>query len=1155
MLNKIEKDKSIIISPPIHNSYYPENMFVIPITLNNLCPYPKKFSDATVETKMVINFISSVIHSIFTNSATSNDKLQLFIESVVSEESNSSNMDDKITLCISQTEQSISENCTDSQFKWNRPEYRPYSRKGFFIRGQMVRRYRLWVFFSDDIKELFDKHIKNVLDTNGKIASYVANARRTTTSPQGVPLITDKIRLFETVQKTIYPDVTDFISDDRRPNYDTICLTKLFSVKHEFRMSNDNIKDYLYGEKSLQWRFKKPFNVCKLETSQIKLDSILDLYLPDYQANIVGIEYYILFSLMDELSKSIVATVPQTDNNVYSSENDNPADDYEELGVFSDIVHQAIDSIKNTPLTLKTMVENYLVDRITYISLSLSSNVSDVGRSVTKFLHNTMFTFHHDRASNNNTMPIYDRSLGIFSNFMIWFTNMCEQYLVLSTSHWSFCKCYFGTLDSFRVDYYSLHFNAFMVGEHMSGKSFIFQKLKEMTFAGNIVEFSQWSKNALTTTSKIHDLVIVFHEAPSELFCTSTNGRTRPTEPWLGIVKDMLTRNTVGYYYNAGIDSETGKRISVTLEKAVYLCLMFVTNESPKNVEPALISRFLQDFATTGSRYSKSPSNLNASFKQFMTEVDKMIHKYFKTFSAHLRVKVFLVFKMIHTQILPKIKCFVTDYILTELDKCLFNHNMKTIDDRTRTRILIFVVIFTIINGLIHLYELENSKYAKVPFNIKQLVDMKPFMEDSEEIAVFTIGFLTRSIYDPIEKIILIILGNIHRNLVLNVQMKAFKTTGSVNTNTNININGNGNGNRRSSFNIVSELNESDVDGYDPNWLYFPMNKNILIKEICNNYPTGLAGKPPETQVAIILDNLAERHMWVNTYKFVHTSMYQPRIQKVDRLRETKKGNIDFRDYATFIHTSLLYKDTCDPEDLHQKFVDFKKTLIADNINPIKDFVADIIGYNSSSKRHMLYGEIESYKYPYVYSMIKVVPDKNKELILSNNWFSGVRINTSDTSITKAFDVNLDTCARYELVRTLYPDRKYPPIMEVDSLKHLIETSSDDIEKIILSMDPTRIDTQTYRKISENKFMGLQYGEDSIHNEKLVNIILMLHDDSKNISLINRYNSLESMKEEDFNKIFTFIQKIDESITDEEICEALILFYNTHTLKKKKNII
>lgn len=1146
MLNKIEKDTSIIVSPPINTEHYPDNIFVVPISIDHLCPYPQKFSDASTDIKMIINFISSVIHSIFMNSSTTRDKIQVFIETVTSDKDSTTTEEDEDDKYISETEAKITQSCSNPNFKWNHPDHRPYSRKGFFKRGQTVRRYRLWVFYSDDVSELIDKHVKLILETNSKQSSYVYNARKTTTSPSNVPFITDKIRLFETARKIIYDDIVDCISDDYQVDYDTLHLNKLFSVKHEMQVSNDNLNNYISVDKHRQWHFKNPSNVIELDICNIKLDFIINMYLPDYQAEIVGIEYFILYSVIKKLISTIDAAVPE--NRMYFGEYIKSLnDDYEELGRFSDIVHQALDLLDQSSVDhLRKVFDMYLINKITYISMSFSSNVSEVGRAVTNYLHKTMFSFHTDRM-NGNTLPIYDRSLGIFSNFMIWFMNMCEQYLVLATSHWSFCKCFFGTMDSFRVDHNSLHFNSFMVGEPQSGKSFIFQRLKEMSFEGSIVEFSQWSKNALTTTSKLHDLVIVFHEAPSELFCTAPNGRSKPTEPWINVLKDMLTRSAVSFYYNAGIDTNTGERISNMIEKSVYTSLNLVTNESPKNVELALITRFLLDYSTTGSRPAKSVCNLNASFKNFMTEEDHLILAYLKNFSSHLRVKAFLVFKLVHAILLPEVKCFVTEYIISELDKRLANRNMRTIDIRSRAKIIIFAKIYTIINGLIHLYELETSKYANVPFKMKQLLDMRPFMEDSEEIAVFTIGFLTRTIYDPIEQIILVILGNIHRNLLVNNQMKAFKTTGSSDFNRSFN---NNRGAARSSFNIMSDINENDTDHYDPNWLYFPMSKNTLVKEICNNYPAGMAGKPPETQVAIILDNLNQRHIWVNNYKFVHMSVQTPRLEKVDRCRESRSNNIDFREYATFIHTSLLYGNNCNTEDLHTKFLNFKKNLMVEDNNLVRDFVKDIMGYDVSTAKKMLYGEIESCKYPYIFSIIDIHPNPDNKLILSNSWFSGAKINDTNQPITKIFDVNLDTCARYELLRTLYPHKKYKPIMTVDSIKEVIDNDkSGDLKRSLVAMDPKKIVNKTYCQLPPNKFMCLKYGKDSIHREMLVNIVLMLHDDNKIVMIMNKYKNIESMSEKEFDIIFKFIQTIDESITDEDVSEALVLFYKNQTNK------
>lgn len=1114
LLSKLDEDKSIIISPIIQKCYHPSNVFVIPINAKHLCPYPKKFMDTSIDIRMMINFISSIIHYVYENSQITNDKIQVFIETVVTDNNNNIDQDE-------------TDHSTDQSFRWDSPENIAHSRKGFFKPNQKVSGYRLWFLLAEEGCDLLDRHTKTVLDNNNKTSSYAYNARRVVTSPSGIPLITGKMNWIEIAKKIIYNNVANSASDKHPFEYDTISLHKIFSPKGD-------AKKCFNIDTQGQWSFKRPYNIVKLDVCNVKLDSILNMYLPDYQSKIIGVEYYILYTLVNALGVY--------DDSNYDVHMKTLDDDYEELGQFSNIIKQAMTTL-NSSQEFKTMVDNYLIDRFTYIAMSYSSNVSEVGKAVTTYLHKKMPSFHKTRIP----LKIYDRRLGIFSNFMIWFMNMCEQYLVLSTSHWSFCKCYFGTLDAFRIDYNSLHFNSFMVGDPQSGKSFIFQKLKEMSFEGNVTEFSQWSKNALTTNSKFHDQVLVFHEAPPELFCSSSsssssssNSRSRPTEPWIGVMKDMLTRSVLSFYYNAGVDPETRERTSKMISKPVYSSIIFVTNDSPKNVDSALMTRFMLDFSTTGSRHSKSANNLNASFKHFTTEEDKILHYYLKSFSAHMRVKIYLVFKLIYNGLLPKINCFVTDYVLSELDKYLLKHNMRQVDGRTRDKVNIFIIIFTIVNGLIHLYELETSKYTKSAFEIKQLLDMRPFMEDSEEIAVFTIGFLTRSIYDPIEKIILIILGHIHRGIVNSSNLRAFKTTGSFcNNNSTSSV-----GSKRS-FNVVSELNELDTDNYDPNWLYFPMNKNNLVKEICNNYPTGMAGKPPETQVAIILDNIAQRQMMIDNYKF---SQFGRGIERIDKSRELKANNIDFRDYATFIHTSVVYGKSTSLDELNDRFVKFKRTLIVENNNPVMDFITEIMSYNLSKEKSMLYGEIESYKYPYIFSVIKLKPNKDKQLILTNNWFSGVKVDSMNQNITKVFDVPLDTCGRYELIRSMNPS-KYKPIMEVDSMKKLIQSAKNrNLKDMLKAMDPTAETLRQYKSMSDDQFMGLVYGKDSIHKEKIVNIILILHDDTCNTSILDRYKKTEDISKKEMEKMIKYVRKIDDSITDEDFYESLCLFYGKQYL-------
>ena len=537
-----------------------------------------------------------------------------------------------------------------------------------------------------------------------------------------------------------------------------------------------------------------------------------------------------------------------------------------------------------------------------------------------------------------------DPDMSVFANRVIRTFEFFDHSLFVSAQHKTLYLLNHSKYDAYRTET-NLHFNSIYTGEGATSKSFLFDKMTEMSITGTISTLTYATTRADAIDGDQIDVIEVFNEAPPGMFMS--NKHSDGTQE--AMFKNKLTEQVVKVK-EFWRDENTGERKNRIAKSQAIGVAMGATNDNPSDCSEAMATRFFWGqfekcdgkgrsigLCMRGDRELKS-------CPEALANKNKML-SYFK----EEQMRVYLIFKFIYMKILTTPTLKAADIVYDEMTTDLKNKYKVNIPPRTKERFEILCTILTIVNALEIVFNVEGGKHAgtaDVPneFHPIQLLDIEPFLYCTEEIAVFALTHISEEIFNPNEYKVLKAMWGLH------------KKTASY-----------------------REEVETTVDGKRiaiPDYNYIKLNSGKrLLTEIINNIPA-TAGKMSKHNVQGILNVWNERCINTKVYQESAQVMMSDRVYK-DGMPEPFNGNKDkkialiFDMSHTYVHVHLFRNVRQD------KYVD----IVKESIKTLQHkYAVPYRKYILGSNRR----EMSIVMYPHLLDTISLSRNENKTIVLLN---------------------------------------------------------------------------------------------------------------------------------------------------------------------------
>jgi len=381
--------------------------------------------------------------------------------------------------------------------------------------------------------------------------------------------------------------------------------------------------------------------------------------------------------------------------------------------------------------TNRREVQELMVDKFEERCVSGDSDISSAGKCIARWLRHMRPELYERHGS--FAFEIKDPTLSVFANMQFWFLQCLDSYMCVATAHPELLKLHNAAYDSYRQHGENqLHFNTIYTGESATSKSYAFDVKKQMSIEGTITEITYQTTRADAIDGDQNDHITIFNEAPPGLFQAGPGDQNQDA---LSMMKEKLTSNRVRTKTFVK-DEETGERknrIAVSSQIGVY---MGATNDNPALAEEAVKSRF--HWGEFERIYRKDKCISDYQRKAFDMEKKPELKKkadQFLFYTKDQQMKVFYIWKFIFCNIIEDIDLDAASILLTQLSKVMKKDYNIRMPPRTVERYRILCRILTITNALDVVFNMKGGLHQGKPFELKQLLDVEPYLYCTEEIA------------------------------------------------------------------------------------------------------------------------------------------------------------------------------------------------------------------------------------------------------------------------------------------------------------------------------------------------------------------------------------------------------------------------------------
>ena len=478
----------------------------------------------------------------------------------------------------------------------------------------------------------------------------------------------------------------------------------------------------------------------------------------------------------------------------------------------------------------------------------------------------------------------------VFTNSMKWKMNFFDNDLQVSTGHATLMLLNYAKYDAYR-QVQDLHMNIIFTGEGATSKSFLFEKMKQMSIPGTVIELTYQTTKADAIDEDRNDTITVFNEAPPGLFMK--NNHADPTQE--AMFKEKLTSQRVSCKTFVK-DEETDHRSNRTTISSSIGVHMGATNDDPSDASEAMKTRFYWGQFEKNERKNKSMDVCMQGEKIWSDIGEELLEKRLKDFHVE-HYRMCLLFKLMYVNAVVEPTLAASDIVYHEVAKMLRKHKLST-STRMKERFDIMCRIYTMMNAIdmVFNYEMEHTDTECIcsgctnkaqynytnqtaaycldhrkkdmvmyrnhygqDFDLRQMIDVEPYLYCTEEIAVFAFTQISQEVYNPAEK------------KVLDALFQVWKQ-------------------RKHSFKTNKNDGYEDLSQKDYNVATMKIdNTRHFIKLISVNIPLNI-GRPSEHNIKCIIKDLTTRSMTHTSYTNYTFENDSKAFAKGDRYNTYGKG-------------------------------------------------------------------------------------------------------------------------------------------------------------------------------------------------------------------------------------------------------------------------
>jgi len=429
---------------------------------------------------------------------------------------------------------------------------------------------------------------------------------------------------------------------------------------------------------------------------------------------------------------------------------------YEELQQQAEPYIRMIDNIENTELRKEyyEIHRDWVFDEYAGRCMSTESNTSPNARLMLHWSQN-----HPDHLNVKAESKVYDSEMSLFGNMIIRHMSYFEDYMMFSHTHKSFLIIRNGAMDAYRHNF-GLHFNNMSCGPGSRSKSFMYDVLEAHCIPGTVNTFTYKSLKADAVDYNQNDRIEIQHETPLSMF-SEKFGQFNQAE---AMMKEKLTSQTVkSIVFEKMPDGRRGNRTSVSQNISTMNC---ATNDNPDTLGEAFRSRFNWEMVREVERPGKDIVQMMANERLLSNKEKKkrerIKHEYMRDQLIHFHVE-----KLIMTTGLRAPTLTACRIVFDKISEYLKENCGTQMHTRTIQRMNFLARRLVVQHAIERLYNIPgHSKYYGEKFDIMQLKDMDELLHDTEEIAYFVAGLQKEQFLDPIEKIVLRRLKEMHETEV-----------------------------------------------------------------------------------------------------------------------------------------------------------------------------------------------------------------------------------------------------------------------------------------------------------------------------------------------------------------------------------------------------
>lgn len=415
---------------------------------------------------------------------------------------------------------------------------------------------------------------------------------------------------------------------------------------------------------------------------------------------------------------------------------------------------------------------------------------------------------YRDWSKNNNDWEHEN----VFTNSTKWKMNFFDTDLQVSTGHATLMLLNHAKYDAYRQTQ-DLHMNIIFTGEGATSKSFLFEKMKQMSIPGTVVELTYQTAKSDAIDEDRNDTITVFNEAPPGLFMR--NVHTDPNQE--AMFKEKLTSQRVSCK-TIVIDEETGLRTNRTTISSAIGVHLGATNDDPSDASEAMKTRFFWGQFEKNENKNKTMDECMQGEKKWNDIGESLLQNSLNDFHME-QFKVCILNKLMYIGAIIQPTLSTSDIIYQKICEYLRQEKLST-STRFKERYDIMCRIYTMIHAIDIIFNFEmkendmtrkcvicgnhaqynesgkeakfcidcreanhvlyGNHYGKV-FDVRQMKDVEPYLYCTEEIAIFTFTQISKEVYNPAEKKILTAIYNIWKQKKFN--FKANKKDGYENLN------------------------------------------------------------------------------------------------------------------------------------------------------------------------------------------------------------------------------------------------------------------------------------------------------------------------------------------------------------------------------------